>query len=123
MRKTFAQLTYGDPIYIAERNSSVYRTGCAGEVTRDYVRVNNSFIAQRNSLTVVSYDNSFYFCNEEDAIRYCKAQAIKTLFSLIDDVKGRFKVIKNFKMDNWEQLNTDFITKEINKLQTQINKL
>lgn len=126
--KTFKQLTVGDYIFRCHEGSMKYEKYEVSRVETTELRYNFGDILQRTDYTSGrvegNYHNKFlFFTTEVSAIRYCKAQLMKSLFKQIDNAKSAIKSVIEFKNQNFELLNHQWTFEEINKLEKQANQL
>ncbi|HEY1044973.1 MAG TPA: hypothetical protein VGF79_00945 [Bacteroidia bacterium] len=62
----------------------------------------------------------FYFVKESEAIRYCKAQMMKELFTKIKNAKSSIQSVKDFRNEHFELLNHDWTELQIQKLEAEL---
>ena len=126
--KTFRELTVGDSIFRCHEGSMDYQKYQVTRVETNELTYGYSEKMQRLDKTSVrldgSYHNKFcFFTTEVSAIRYCKAQLMKSLFGKINSVKAAIKDVVDFKKQHFELLNHQWTFEEINKLEKQTNQL
>lgn len=65
-------------------------------------------------------DSVFFFVNEADAIRLCKARMMKHLFAKIESAKRAIESVKDFRKEHWELLNHKWTDEQIQKLEIEL---
>lgn len=75
-----------------------------------------------SSVIIFASTKYVYFTSEAEIKRYCKAQMMKTLFSMIEVVKVGIQSVKQFREENMELLNHEWTERQINKLEKEINR-
>ena len=124
--KTFNDLLPGDSIYVCGVNQHEYSEKKVSKVYSDYVYYGTySDKVNRGDVSIRKEKNShgsreIFFANEVQAMRYCKAQKVKLIRSLIKSAWDKVEQIKKFREDNYEQLNIDWVESNLIKLEKQI---
>lgn len=130
MKKTFDKLTAGDMVFKVYKNDIKYESQKITKVDTKHLYVQSVEIerykeTEKELLERRSYVYNdkpvIYFCNEVDAIRYCKAQSIKHLHRLIKGAKDAINEIKKFRENNYENLNINWTESELSKLERSFN--
>src|SRR3990167_7439759 len=106
--KTFNQLTVGDKFYNVYRDEMKFTEkevqGVSGSKLQ-YGYSNDNTIprfktdkGEEKEYSRYGSDNvNYYFVNKCDAIRFCKARMMKTLFKLVDNAKEQIEGIRKFR--------------------------
>lgn len=126
-RKTFAQLTVGDKIYLCREGSMEYQTEPIKKVEGDEIFFKYNDRLKRFKDNNVSWSISWrddpqyrIFTHEPDAMRYAKAQMMKVLFGKIKSAKNYIEDVKKFRIEHAELLNHQWTIEEINKLEKSL---
>lgn len=125
--KTFKELTVGDKFFKAIEASMKYETFEVGRVDSDSIEYNYSDKIKRIDKPSFKMEANYYnnyrqylFTQESDAIRYCKAQMMKTLFNTIEAAKKSIQSVYNLRNENYELLNHEWTEKQINLLEQSL---
>ncbi len=124
--KTFAQLTAGDKIYECQVGSMEYSVKTIDKVDSTTIHFGYGSSLPRSQEKVSEKGETYYnkatryFTHESMAIRYCKAQMMKHLFSLIDGAKKSIKAVHDFRGKNIELLNHQWTEEQINILEKSL---
>ena len=120
--KTFQQLTVGDSFYKVLQNDNKYSVEEVTKVDAQELFFKYSNRLTRKETTRIKIEGDYhqvfiYFTSEVEAVRYCKAQMMKKLFSLIDSAKRSITAIHEYRKENFELLNHEWTEKQINLLE------
>lgn len=127
--KTFNQLTAGDSIFKAYKETMKFDKIVIQQVTIDNIiadygtKIPRHKESQAQTVEYSRYSDDrrvIWFANETDAMRYCQAQMMKVLFSKIAGAKQAIKDIVDFRHENFQLLNHDWTDREINKLEREL---
>lgn len=125
--KTFKQLTVGDKIFVCDEGSMKYDTKEVTKIERDKFFYTYSGEEKRIDKYSVRLSENwnhnkarYLFTVETMAIRYCKAQMMKTLFSKIESVRDALKSVRDFRQEHFELLNHNWTEQQINILERQL---
>ena len=127
MEITFDKLTYWDSVYIIDNNGIGYKKELCGEIKKDTIKITYEIDVKREKVTSTKVNGSYgkvflIFCEESDAIRYCKSQSVKHINRLIESAKKAINEIRDFKEMNFENLNHKWTEGEISKLENSIKR-
>ena len=124
MKKTFKELTVGDVFYRVRRYKNEFSE--LSIIRVDMGELNFGFGSAdrigRCDQYYLKTDNYYYFTSKEDVINYCKRQSVKILIDMIRKAKESIKEIRDFKLENYDILNKDWMEYEITLLEKQINQ-
>ena len=118
--KKFKDLKIGDTLYRCETGCIEWMELEVDELNNDRVdfRYSRSLkISQKRERTSSVYIDYIIFVNESGARRFCKAQLMKKMHSLLESAKKSVGEVKKFRVENWEFLNHKYIDSEIVKLE------
>lgn len=129
--KTFKELSIIDPIFIVYGLGDEYKSISITTIKPDSVRAYDYSIEGEDlDKTRIEKRGSFYnnsvvhlFTYEPDAIRYCKANLLRSLREKISAARVAFNSVKEFRKKHYDQLNKDYLDIEINKLENQLRNL
>lgn len=129
--KTFNQLTVGDVFYHVYSTEMEYRKEAVTKVDNSDIHYGYSTgkiprFKDNNGVTqeYSRYGDGtkrFYFVNEADAIRFCKARMMKTLFGKINSAKAAINEVKKFREKHYELLNHQWTQAQINILEKELS--
>lgn len=127
-RITFDRLTVGDKIYVCHGGSTSYETKEVNYVETNQFKYGYSDACPRVKGESKTELTGYYmpkqglriFCNEVDAMRYCKAQMMKELFSKIKYAKDAVKAIHDFRAKHFELLNHNWTELQLQKLENYL---
>lgn len=127
--KKFNQLTVGDIFYSVYKDSMIYQTHEIDTITfktitfkynKSIPRFDESNGFDREYSRYNDGSKTYYFTNECDAIRFCKARMMKNIFRLIKKAEECIADIKDFRNEHFELLNHKWTEQQINKLENKL---
>lgn len=127
MKKTFQDLTPSDRLFVANTNSDTYKSVGISTITETEIKngEGTDWTIPRQKVTALKKDGYYnqskvFFANECDAIRYCKAQGIKTIRGLIKEAESAIIKVKQYREARYDDLNTNWLEANINRLEKQL---
>ena len=120
--KKFSDLTIDDKVYMCRINCIDMWEHSVKEIRR-YSSVSDIYTSGKTR-SISNWEDSFIedrdmyiFCNKSEAVRYSKLQGIKHLRKLILEAKNTIDKVIEFRKENFENLNKNWLESDIKELE------